>query len=51
MKKIICTLLALAMMVCGFAMAEAIAPQGLPNSTTDATYSVAFNPGRHQGMA
>ncbi len=43
MKKIICTLLALAMMVCGFAMAEAIAPQFTELNTTDATYSVAFN--------
>ncbi len=39
MKKIICTLLALAMMVCGFAMAEAIAPQFTELNTTDATYS------------
>ena len=43
MKKILCALLALAMMLCTFAMAETIAPQFTELNTTDATYPAAFN--------
>ena len=43
MKKILCALLALAMMLCSFAMAETIAPQFTELNTTDATYPAAFN--------
>ena len=43
MKKILCALLALAMMLCTFAMAETIAPQFTELNTTDATYPAAFS--------
>ena len=43
MKKILCALLALAMMLCTFAMAETIAPQFSELNTTDATYPAAFS--------
>ena len=43
MKKMICALLALAMMLCTFAMAETIAPQFTELNTTDASLPAAFN--------
>ena len=43
MKKILCALLALAMMLCATAMAETIAPQFSELNTTDATFPAAFN--------
>ena len=43
MKKILCALLALAMMLCTFAMAETIVPQFTELNTTDASYPAAFN--------
>lgn len=43
MKKILCALLALGMMLCATAMAETIAPQFSELNTTDATYPAAFN--------
>lgn len=43
MKKILCALLALAMMLCTTAMAETIAPQFSELNTTDATFPAAFS--------
>ena len=43
MKKMICALLALAMMLCTCAMAETIAPQFTELNTTDATCPAAFS--------
>ena len=43
MKKILCALLALAMMLCTFAIAETIAPQFTELNTTDASLPAAFN--------
>ena len=44
MKKMICALLALAMMLCAFAMAETIAPQDAGFNAAEGTYSAAFAP-------
>ena len=49
MKKMICALLALAMILCTFAMAETIAPQFTELNTTDATYPAAFSRGDLKG--
>ena len=43
MKKILCALLALAMMLCTFAMAETIAPQGPAFNAAEGTYAASFN--------
>ena len=43
MKKLICALVALMMMVCSFAMAETVAPQFTEFNTTDATYAAVFS--------
>ena len=43
MKKMLCALLALAMMLCTFAMAETIAPQGPAFNAAEGTYAASFN--------
>ena len=43
MKKTICALLALALMLCAAALAEIIAPQFTELNTTDAAYPAAFS--------
>lgn len=43
MKKTICALLALALMLCAAALAETIAPQFTELNTTDAAYPAAFS--------
>lgn len=43
MKKMLCALLALTLMLCTFAMAETIVPQFTELDTTDATYPAAFS--------
>ena len=42
MKKILCALLALAMMLCTFAIAETIAPHGPAFNESEGTYAAAF---------
>ena len=43
MKKMLCALIAMIMLISGFAMAETIAPQFEDFNTTDATYSAGFD--------
>ena len=43
MKKLLCALMALMLLVSGFAMAETLAPQFTELNTTEATYPASFN--------
>ena len=43
MKKILCALLALVMILCSFAMAETIVPQGPAFNEAEGTYAAAFD--------